>query len=121
MRRTSLATRLALAGLLGLATLPAMAQAPAAAPATTAAPMARTPATTAAPMTRTPAAAMPTGPAVNVNTASAAQLDALPQIGAKRAASIIAHRPYKTPDELVSKKAVSQGIYNKIKARVTTS
>lgn len=113
MRRTSLAIRLALAGLLGLAILPAMAQAPTAAPAPAA--------TMAAPMAKTPAAAMPTGPAVNVNTASAAQLDALPQIGAKRAASIIAHRPYKTTDELVSKKAVSQGIYNKIKARVTAS
>lgn len=66
----------------------------------------------------TPAA--PMAP-VNVNTATAAQLDAIPQIGPKRAQAIIAHRPYTVPSDLVTKKALSQGIFNKIKASVTTS
>lgn len=66
----------------------------------------------------TPAA--PTAP-VNVNTATVAQLDAIPQIGPKRAQAIIAHRPYTVPSDMVTKKALSQGIFNKIKASVTTS
>ena len=67
---------------------------------------------------RAPAA--PMAP-VNINTASAAQLDAIPQIGPKRAQSIIAHRPYTVPSDMVTKKALSQGIFDKIKANVTTS
>ena len=59
-------------------------------------------------------------PPVNVNTASAADLDAVPQIGPKRASSIIAHRPYSSPADLVTKKALSQGIYDKIKTHLTT-
>lgn len=66
---------------------------------------------------RAPAAAMAP---VNVNTASEAQLDAIPQIGPKRAAKIIAGRPYTVPSDMVTKKALSQGIFNKIKANVTT-
>lgn len=66
----------------------------------------------------TPAA--PMAP-VNVNTATAAQLDAIPQIGPKRAQAIIAHRPYTVPSDMVTKKALSQGIFEKIKANVTTS
>ncbi len=109
---------LTIAALLALGTLPALAQAPMAATAPAA-----TAATSTAPaaMARHPAATVPMGPPVNVNTATAAQLDAIPQIGPKRAAAIIAHRPYKTADELVSKKALSQGIYDKVKARVTAS
>ncbi len=57
---------------------------------------------------------------VNVNTASEAQLDAIPRIGPKRAQAIIAHRPYTVPSDMVTKKALSQGIFNKIKASVTT-
>ncbi len=67
---------------------------------------------------RAPAAAMAP---VNVNTATAAQLDAIPQIGPKRAQKIIANRPYTVPSDLVTKKALSQGIFDKVKANVTTS
>ncbi len=66
---------------------------------------------------RSPAAAMAP---VNVNTATEAQLDAIPQIGPKRAAKIIANRPYTVPSDMVTKKALSQGIFNRIKANVTT-
>ena len=65
-------------------------------------------------------AAAPMAP-VNINTATAAQLDAIPQIGPKRAQAIIAHRPYTVPSDMVTKKALSQGIFDKIKANVTTS
>lgn len=58
---------------------------------------------------------------VNINTASESDLDAIPQIGPKRAKSIIAHRPYSSPADLVSKKAIGQGIFDKIKSHVTTS
>ncbi len=57
---------------------------------------------------------------VNVNTATPAELDALPQIGEKRSAKIIKNRPYKTIDELVTKKALSKGIFEKIKDKITT-
>ncbi len=77
------------------------------------------PGTTTAARPGTTAAAP--GAPVNVNTASAAQLDAIPQIGPKRAQAIIAHRPYTVPSDMVTKKALSQGIFDKIKARVTTS
>lgn len=83
------------------------------------------------PKTMAPATALPTKPAVpakttapmmapvNINTATADQLDAVPQIGPKRAASIIKFRPYKSVDELVTKKALSKGIFEKVKAHLT--
>ena len=93
---------------------PARAMAPAAA-----APMA-TPSTAPSSMAKpAKAPAAPMAP-VNINTATAAQLDAIPQIGPKRAAKIIANRPYTVPSDVVTKKALSQGIFNKIKASVTT-
>ena len=81
---------------------------------------------TSAPAIARPGARAGTAPAapmapVNINTATAAQLDAIPQIGPKRAQAIIAHRPYTVPSDMVTKKALSQGIFDKIKANVTTS
>lgn len=55
---------------------------------------------------------------VNLNTASAEDLDTLPGIGEKRSAAIIAGRPYKAANELVAKKIVPQGIFDKIKGNV---
>ncbi len=56
---------------------------------------------------------------VNVNLATSAQLDTLPGIGPATAAKIIAGRPYSTVEELKSKKAVNQSVYEKIKDLVT--
>ena len=56
---------------------------------------------------------------VNINTASESQLDTLPGIGPVTAQKIIASRPYSTPEELLSKKAVGQSVYGKIKDLVT--
>lgn len=82
-----------------------------------------TPAATMAPATTAPAttAAMPQGAMTNINTASAADLDKLPQIGKSRAAKIIGGRPYKTTDELLSRKILPKNAFDKIKDKITVS
>ena len=76
----------------------------------------------------TPAPAPPpsaTNP-VNINTASAKELDALPGIGATYAQRIINNRPYASADELITKVDPSTGkailyvsTYNKIKDMIS--
>ena len=56
---------------------------------------------------------------INVNTASEAQLDTLPSVGPVTIGKIIASRPYSSPEELLSKKAVGSATYNKIKDLIT--
>jgi DNA uptake protein ComE-like DNA-binding protein len=56
---------------------------------------------------------------VNINTATAAELDALPGIGKARAAAIIKNRPYKSTDELQTRHIIPQSVYNKIKNDIT--
>jgi DNA uptake protein ComE-like DNA-binding protein len=84
-------------------------------PATPATPGLTAPTTPAAPAT---AAKQVTGK-VNINTASASELDALPNVGDKRSAAIIKGRPYKSTDELVSKKVLSKGVFDSIKKHIT--
>jgi competence protein ComEA len=57
---------------------------------------------------------------INLNTATAAELDALPQIGEARTKAIIAGRPYKSLDELASKAKLPQNAIDAIKGLVTT-
>ncbi len=117
MRRFPIAA-LAAAAVLALSGLPAMAQTAAQSvgqATSSAAAMPPIASSTPGHAKGTPAVMAP----VNVNTASEAQLDSVPQIGPKRAAAIIAHRPYKTTDELVSKKALGQATYNKVKSHLT--
>ena len=98
---------------------PAMAQTT-----TGAAPSSKTPAaTTSAPTkTKTPAksAKADATSVVNINTGTATELTSLPQIGKVRSGKIIAGRPYKSVDELVTKKVLKQKLFDKLKSRLTT-
>jgi len=56
---------------------------------------------------------------VNINTASLDDLDSLLGIGQVYGQNIIEHRPYSTLEELVSKGAVKQSLFNKIQDKIT--
>lgn len=56
---------------------------------------------------------------ININTASKSQLDSLSGVGEAMAQKIIDNRPYNTIEDLVEKKVVSKGVFEKIKERIT--
>ncbi|HZT51404.1 MAG TPA: helix-hairpin-helix domain-containing protein [Stellaceae bacterium] len=58
------------------------------------------------------------GAPIDINSASAQELDALPGIGPARAQAIVANRPYRSKDELAQRKILPQNVYNQIKDRI---
>jgi DNA uptake protein ComE-like DNA-binding protein len=108
---------LAALAVLALAAGPALAQTPAP---SGQAPAGQAPASQAAPAAK-PAAA-PSGAAqgalLDINSAAASDLQALPGIGPVRAEAIVKGRPYKGKDELHRKKIIPESVYDGIKDRI---
>jgi competence protein ComEA len=59
------------------------------------------------------------GQKVNINTADAETLQALPGIGPVKAQAIIAGRPYEKIEDITKVKGIKQGVFNKIKDSIT--
>jgi len=107
---------LSVAAFLALSAAPAFAQV--AAPAQPAAPAVAAPAKT----TPTPAATAPVVKKINLNTATATELDTLPKIGPHRAKAIVdarAKSPFKNWDDFVARKVVPASAEAAIKDKVT--
>jgi DNA uptake protein ComE-like DNA-binding protein len=55
---------------------------------------------------------------IDINRASAKDLDVLPGIGEARSKAIIAGRPYKAKNELTQRKIIPQNVYDAIKDKI---
>jgi competence protein ComEA len=109
----------ALAGALAaLLSLPAVAQTTQTSPAkpTTSVPAANP---TKTPQAVSPGAgSRPAAALVDINSASAEDLDKLPGVGKARSEAIIKNRPYKGKDDLLNRKIIPGNVYNGIKDKI---
>lgn len=55
---------------------------------------------------------------ISINTASASELDSLPEIGTTRAGAIINGRPYTSIDELLTRKIIPKNAFDAIKEKI---
>jgi len=55
---------------------------------------------------------------IDINSASAEELDKLPGVGPARAKAIISHRPYNGKDDLANRKVIPQKVYDQIKDKI---
>lgn len=55
---------------------------------------------------------------ININTATQAEIEALPGIGPVTASKIISGRPYQAVEDLLNKKVVSKSVFEKIKEQI---
>jgi len=60
----------------------------------------------------------PAGELVDINSASAEELDKLPGVGPARAKAIIANRPYGGKDDLTNRKIIPPNVYAQIKDKI---
>jgi competence protein ComEA len=74
---------------------------------------------------RSAATVAPSSAPININTASAAELDGLPGIGAKTAARIVEYRqkngPFKKVEELMNVQGIGEKNFLKLKDRITVA
>ncbi|AIB11949.1 DNA-binding protein [Azospirillum argentinense] len=127
MKPIRLSAIAAIASVGAMIAVPAFAQstAPSATPSTTPMPQAK-PAmppghsgtTTAPPMGSGSSSTTAKAKVIDLNTAGKDELQTLPGIGEARSEAIVKNRPYRSKDELVSKKIVPQNVYDDIKGRI---
>jgi len=71
------------------------------------------------------AAAVAPSTVININTASASELEALPGVGAKTAARIVEYRqkngPFKKVEELMNVRGIGEKNFLKLKAQISTA
>src|SRR5450432_3185094 len=63
--------------------------------------------------------------AVNINTATKEELDALPEIGPVKAQAIVDYRnangPFKTPEDIMKVNGIKEGTFAKVKGMIAVS